>query len=542
MKLIDQHSKKIMEECKIRARDAGLVFDNETLEYIVTNRDMLELSPKGMIPTLYDYWVNDVETIKKKEIYKLYPSNPYETVINTRPAISFYNDNNPDWLNIMIFYHVLGHIDFFQNNIFFRETWNYDFAGKALADKRLINSLRSEYGRWVDYIIEFSRNINNLNGYNKILSHYRNEKKDETSEIIKYYFNVFLQDIKHKNTNYISNQINIFNEYISNNKEIGETLFLANINKQFPEFDAKFKKYQQSAEKQKHFNDIIEFISDKSTFLNKEENLWMKQVIDIVRETAIYFEPQIRTKTINEGWASFWHERMFMSDDRIKGHESEFAKINAGVTSISRIGLNPYAIGMRLLKFIENQADKGKFEYDFQKINNIEQRANFNNNSNSGIDSIFEVRRNFNDFTFVNTFVNQDFVDEYNLFTVGKRLNEKQGIFEYYIKSRKAEDYKKMLIENQYHPPLINVNIDKTNDKNLYLVHQFENKQLIKDFIPDTLIGIEFLWGNQVQLETIEIVKQQLANHDTKFINRKVIYTCKNKKITKTQIDNPKTA
>jgi len=106
MKIIEQSEKKIMEECKVRARAAGLRFDNETLEYIVTNQDLIELSPKGMIPTLYDYWVNDVEVLKGKGQYKLYPNNPYETVINSRPAISYYNDNNPDWLNIMIFYHV----------------------------------------------------------------------------------------------------------------------------------------------------------------------------------------------------------------------------------------------------------------------------------------------------------------------------------------------------------------------------------------------------------------------------------------------------
>lgn len=114
MELIDQHTKKIMEGCKERARAAGLRFQDETLEYIVTNRDLIELSPKVMIPTLYDYWVQDVEVLKEKGRYELYPGNPYETVINTRPPISFYNDNNPDWLNVMIFYHVLGHIDFFR--------------------------------------------------------------------------------------------------------------------------------------------------------------------------------------------------------------------------------------------------------------------------------------------------------------------------------------------------------------------------------------------------------------------------------------------
>ncbi|MDD9305013.1 MAG: hypothetical protein HUK40_22795 [Desulfobacter sp.] len=46
MELVSQHVKQIMEECKVRARDEGLSFDDETLEYIVTNRDMVELSPK----------------------------------------------------------------------------------------------------------------------------------------------------------------------------------------------------------------------------------------------------------------------------------------------------------------------------------------------------------------------------------------------------------------------------------------------------------------------------------------------------------------
>lgn len=89
MYLIDQHTKAIMEGCKERAREAGLQFADETLEYIVTNRDLLDLSPKFMIPTLYDYWVNDVEVLQQYAKYKLYPTNPFETVINSRPAISF---------------------------------------------------------------------------------------------------------------------------------------------------------------------------------------------------------------------------------------------------------------------------------------------------------------------------------------------------------------------------------------------------------------------------------------------------------------------
>ena len=180
-----------MEGCKERALKAGLRFDNETLEYIVTNRDLLELTPKVMIPTLYDYWVHDVEVLKEKGRYELYPNNPYETVINTRPAISYYNDNNPDWMNVMIFYHVLAHIDFFQNNLYFRHTWDYDFTGQALSDKRMIAALRSEHGRWVDYIIEFSRGIDNLVGYHQELSHLNGAPKTHSSKMLDFYFDKF---------------------------------------------------------------------------------------------------------------------------------------------------------------------------------------------------------------------------------------------------------------------------------------------------------------------------------------------------------------
>ena len=228
MELINQHTKEIMEGCKVRARAAGLTFTDESLEYIVTNRDLIELSPKVMIPTLYDYWVHDVEVLRGKGEYELYPHNPYETVINTRPAISFYNDNNPDWLNVMIFYHVLGHIDFFQNNHCFRHTWEYDFTGQALSDKRVIAKLRAEKGRWVDYIIEFARSIDNLVGYHAELSPLFAPSKGACSNRLNYYFDVFLQTVKKLPIGDYLKEVARYNESVAaHGPEEGERLFFA---------------------------------------------------------------------------------------------------------------------------------------------------------------------------------------------------------------------------------------------------------------------------------------------------------------------------
>lgn len=501
MELINQKTKLIMEGCKERARAAGLSFDDETLEYVVTNRDMIELMPKNMIPTLYDYWVHDVEVLREQGKYDLYPSNPYETVINTRPAISFYNDNNPDWLNVMIFYHVLGHIDFFQNNLFFRHTWDYDLAGQALADKRLIARLHSEHGRWVDYLIEFARGIDNLVGYHAELARISRAESGCTKRL-DYYFDYFLQTIKELRTSEYVKQIDSYNRCLKEFGELGEQEFFAEVQKKYPEFEASFEKFQESYETPSL--DLLQFLLDHSPFLNLDENKWMKSVLQIIRTTSIYFQPQIRTKIMNEGWASYWHETLFLQDDRIKGHEVDFARVNAGVTSMPRVGLNPYALGMRLFYWIEEQAERGCYTMDFRRLQGIEQRKQYNRKTARGREYIFQVRENFSDFTFINSFVDQDFIDRNQLFVAGRRLNKQRMVWEYYVRSRKADDYRQMLFASLYHPPKIEMIPEKSTDGCLYLSHQIEGKPLVNEYIANTMLGIEYLWGNPVKLETSE--------------------------------------
>jgi len=550
MELINQHTKKIMEGCKERARKCGLRFQDETLEYIVTNRDLLELSPKLMIPTLYDYWVHDVDVIKEKGRYELYPANPYETVINTRPAISFYNDNNPDWLNVMIFYHVLAHIDFFQNNLFFRHSWDYDFTGQALSDKRVIAKLRAEKGRWVDYVIEFSRGIDNLAGFHDELTRLNCINVTGGSKRMDFYFDVFLQSEKKAKTSEYLKEIERYNDCANKYGDLGEQTFFSEVITKYPEFEAVFEKNIKKKPKRKM--DLIQFLMENSEFLNKDENKWMKSVLQVVRKTSIFFQPQIRTKIMNEGWASYWHEKLFLQDDRIKGHEVEFARVNAGVTSMPRVGLNPYALGMRLFSHIEEIADKGKYSIEFKRLHDAEEREQFDTNAGQGQDFIFKVRENLCDFMFVNSFVEQDFVTRHKLFVAGKRLNTAKMAWEYYVKSRKAEDYRQMLIDSLYHPPHIAIDMGKSSNNTLYLMHNFEEKPLVSEFIANTMLGIEYLWGGPVQLETSEIISRPSSQGQNSFPSsltpmkeediepemkwQRVLYTMEKRKISKKTI------
>jgi len=66
-----------------------------------------------------------------------------------------------------------------------------------------------------------------------------------------------------------------------------------------------------------------------------------------------------------------------------------------------------------------------------------------------------------------------------------------------------------MLLEQLYHPPSIHIDAEKSQNGTLYLVHRFEGKPLVREFIGNTLFGIEFLWGKPVQLETSEVVRSE---------------------------------
>jgi stage V sporulation protein R len=543
MELIDQRTKLIMEGCKERARDSGLVFADQSLEYIVTNRDLIELTPKLMIPTLYDYWVQDVEVFKEKGRYELYPGNPYETVINTRPAISFYNDNNPDWLNVMIFYHVLAHIDFFQKNYFFRHTWDYDFTAKALSDKRLISGLRSQKGRWVDYVIEFTRGIDNLVGYYIELSNATKLPLCIESKLLNYYFDIFLQNEKKVSINEYIKEVERYNQCVKDFKEYAEKNYFAEVHKKYPEFEAISREYLGL--NHAPVVDLIQYIMENSVFIKKDGNAWMKSIMGIIRQTSIFFQPQIRTKIMNEGWASYWHEKLFLNDDRINGHEIDFARINAGITAMPGVGLNPYALGMKLFSYIEKLVDKGKYSIDFRKITDSETRKNYDKKTDKGLDFIFKIRETYNDFATINTFVTQDFVAENNLFVTGKRLNKDRMVWEYYIKSRNVDDYKEMLFNTLYHPPFIEVKEEKNENNTLYLYHNFEEKPLVKEYISNTMLGIEYLWGGPVQLETSEVdsvvdpspdsVKgsSRTRSKEREIKWKRVLYTMKERKLTK---------
>jgi stage V sporulation protein R len=298
----------------------------------------------------------------------------------------------------------------------------------------------------------------------------------------------------------------------------------------YPEMEAHFAK--SAGVKHQERRDLLKFLVENSEFLARDENQWMKSVLEVVRKTSIFFQPQIRTKIMNEGWASYWHEKLFLVDDRIKGHEVDFARVHAGVTSMPRVGMNPYALGMRLIAFLKESADAGKNSYEFQRLLNAEQRKQFDRETGRGDEFIYRLRSNYCDYLFIKDFVDQDFTDRFDLFVTGKKLDPQRMVWQYYVKSRDAGEYRDMVLDSLYHPPFIEIRKERGEENGLYLIHHFEGKQLVQEYITNVMIGIEFLWGAPVQLETNEAVFEapRREGGDAAEISwQRVLYTMKDK-------------
>ncbi len=208
---------------------------------------------------------------------------------------------------------------------------------------------------------------------------------------------------------------------------------------------------------------------------------------------------------------------------------------------------------MHLVQAIEENGDRGKYSAEFREVAGVEEREHFDARTGKGLDWVFKVRQTLCDFTFFKNFVDQDFVSGNKLFVAGKRLNPSKDVWEYYVKSRRAEDYRQMLLDHLYHPPHIEIDREKGQNHTLYLVHSFEGWPLVKEFIAGTMMGIEFLWGGPVQLETSEPegaspspgqdadaglstgAREEGPKAPVKW--RRVLYTMENRKLSQTTLE-----
>jgi stage V sporulation protein R len=269
------------------------------------------------------------------------------------------------------------------------------------------------------------------------------------------------------------------------------------------------KRRQQS----RHFparpaRDVLKFVLEHAPL-----ETWQQDVLAMLREEAYYFAPQGMTKIMNEGWAVFWHSNL-MTRHLVEASEVvQYCDTHSGTLSTRPGQLNPYKLGVELFRDIEERWNQGRFGSEYMKCDDPEERRKWNRPTNEGRAKIFEVRRIYNDVTFIDEFVTPEFAEDQKMFVYG--VDQETG--QYVIVDRDYTKVKKQLLEalTNFGNPIIKV-VDGNfrNRGELYLVHEWVGGDLQVDQAQLTLKSLYTLWQRPVHIETTVDGQGRLFSYD----------------------------
>jgi stage V sporulation protein R len=240
---------------------------------------------------------------------------------------------------------------------------------------------------------------------------------------------------------------------------------------------------------------------------------WQRDILSIIRDEAYYFAPQGQTKIMNEGWASYWHSKIMTRHGLTDAELIDYADHHSGTMATSRNRLNPYKLGIELLKDIEERWNRGQFGAEYDDCTDALTRAKWDKKLGLGRQKIFEVRRIHNDVTFIDTFLTPEFCVKQNFFEY--RFNESTNYYE--IASREFQTIKTQLLNaltNHGRPFIYVQDGNYRNRGELYLFHQYEGIELKQDYAQDTLANLQKLWRRPVHIETVIDDKPSILSFD----------------------------
>jgi len=267
--------------------------------------------------------------------------------------------------------------------------------------------------------------------------------------------------------------------------------FLDRQKQKLADQDVKNKRFPIEAEK-----DVMKFLVEHAPL-----DSWESDVLSIIREEAYYFAPQGQTKIMNEGWASYWHSKILTTRVLDGSEIIDFADINAGVLASAPGRLNPYKLGIELYRDIEDRWNKGKFGKEWDDCDDLQEKVAWDRELGLGQEKIFQVRKLYNDVTFIDEFLTEEFIAENNMYTFG--YNNKSGHWE--IDGKQFQDVKSKLLDQltNFGNPFIYVKDGNyKNRSELLLHHKHLGTDLDMSYARGVLKALHRVWKRPVNIET----------------------------------------
>lgn len=482
-------------EIEAIARDYGLDFFPiiyEVLDY----RTLYETAAMGGFPTRYPHWRfgMDFDQLMKGHIWQ--GSTIYEMVINTNPSYAYLLEGNEDVTQKMVMAHVTGHVDFFKNNMWFAHTNRKmldAMANHATRIQRIVDRIGYDI---VEDFIDVCLSLENLIDYHS--PYIRRPEAHTPQPIVGEQDPITVEGLKVER-DYMRDYINP-PEYLQAQRKKAE------------EERAKQRRFPENPQK-----DILLFLMNYAPL-----ERWQHTVLEIIRDEAYYFAPQGMTKIINEGWASYWHSTIMTQKVATASEIVSFADLHSGVVATGGGRLNPYKLGLELLRDVEDRWNRGKFGKEYDECDDIAAKRTWDRQLGLGRQKIFEVRKLYNDVTFIDEFLTPEFVIENKLFTF--RYNRDTDLYE--IASREFKEIKEKLLFRltNFGQPFIYVEDGNYNNRGeMYLRHRHEGVDLKMDYARDTMRNLHKIWTRPIHLETLIDDKKRLLSFDgSDFTERRI--------------------
>jgi stage V sporulation protein R len=480
------------DEIEEYARGYGLDFLHTVFE-VLDFEQLNQVASYGGFPTRYPHWSFGMEYERLSKSYAYGLSKIYEMVINNDPVVAYLLKSNAITDQKLVMAHVFGHADFFKNNYFFSQTNRKAIdmmANHAVRLRRYIEKFGFER---VESFLDICLSLENLIDPHGEFIKRRRDASDESSPGIEHKIH------KLKAKSYMDKFINP-PEFIEDQKN------------KLNEKSKRERNFPESPEQ-----DVLLFMIENAPLEN-----WERDVLSIVREEAYYFLPQGQTKVMNEGWASYWHSKIMTTKAMKDSEVVDYADHHSGTVSMAGGRFNPYKIGIELFRDIEDRWNKGKFGSDYDNCRDMVEKKNWDRKLGKGRDKIFEVRKIYNDVTFLDEYLTAEFCAEHKLFTF--QMNPKTN--EYEIASREFEKIKKQLLfqlTNMGRPRIFVVNANYQNRGELYLWHRHETVELKLATAKDTLMNLFQCWRRPLHIQTLIDEHYRLLSFDGKDLSEKTI-------------------
>lgn len=428
--------------------------------------EMLGYMAYSGMPSRYPHWSYGKSYEKEKTLYDYGVGGlPYEMVINANPSLAYLMRDNTDLLQILTIAHVYGHNDFFANNFTFTS---------AIDAKYTLEMFKNHADRIRSYIEDPSIGL------------------EKVEALIDCAHALSLQRSRNLATKKLSRKETQQRKWEAAQPRPDE---FQEIHTQ-PEYEApELNKHPIEPEQ-----NILKFIGENNPFFAS----WQRDILHIVDKESQYFIPQIETKIMNEGWASYWHHKILNELNLEHGLHLEFMVRHNQVLRPTPGGINPYHLGFIMWHDIEKRWNEGNTGREFTSDKPREDISALDENNTPGRRKIFEVRETDRDVSFIRRFLTEDIMREQDLFQHEKRGKER--VITKVSDTDQWKSIKDTMLTNigMGSRPIIYIDdADFGGNRSLYLRHEHDGRDLQLEYGEKTLTHIQELWGKEVILETI---------------------------------------